>query len=59
MVPFMPGRRTSDKERAFFAIFSTMIGAMQLARALHHRAAQEKVLASAREFLLHSFRGRM
>src|SRR5215471_3141870 len=24
MVPFMPGRRTVDKERAFFAIFSTM-----------------------------------
>ena len=26
MLPFMPGRRTADKERAFFAIFSTMIG---------------------------------
>ena len=55
MVPFMPGRRTADKERAFFAIFSTMIGAMQLARTLHHRAAQEKVLTSARDFLLRSF----
>ena len=55
MVPFMPGRRAVDKESAFFAIFSTMIGAMQLARALPHRAAQEKVLASARDFLLRSF----
>jgi TetR/AcrR family transcriptional repressor of nem operon len=55
MVPFMPGRRTLDKERAFFAIFSTMIGAMQIARALHHREAQEKVLASTRDFLLRSF----
>jgi TetR/AcrR family transcriptional regulator, transcriptional repressor for nem operon len=55
MVPFMPGRRTVDKEGAFFAIFSTMIGATQLARALPHRAAQEKVLASARDFLLRSF----
>ena len=26
MVPFMPGRRIVDKERAFFAMFSTMIG---------------------------------
>src|ERR1700693_1575224 len=26
MLPFMPGRRTADKERAFFAIFSTIIG---------------------------------
>jgi TetR/AcrR family transcriptional regulator, transcriptional repressor for nem operon len=55
MVPFMPGRRAVDKESSFFAIFSTMIGAMQLARALPHRAAQEKVLASARDFLLRSF----
>ena len=55
MVPFMPGRRISDKERAFFAIFSTMIGAMQIARTLPNREAQEKVLASARDFLLRSF----
>lgn len=55
LLPFMPGRRRADKERAFFVIFSTMIGAMQLARALHHPAAQEKVLASTRDFLLSSF----
>jgi TetR/AcrR family transcriptional repressor of nem operon len=55
MVSFMPGRRTSDKERAFFVIFSTMIGAVQIARMLPDRAVQEKVLASAREFLLRSF----
>jgi TetR/AcrR family transcriptional regulator, transcriptional repressor for nem operon len=55
MLPFMPGRRTDDKERAFFVIFSTMIGAVQIARMLPHRAAQEKVLASARTFLLRSF----
>lgn len=55
MVPFMPGRREADKERAFFVIFSTMIGAVQIARLLPERAAQEKVLASARDFLLRSF----
>jgi TetR/AcrR family transcriptional repressor of nem operon len=55
MVSFMPGRRTTDKERAFFVIFSTMIGAVQIARMLPDRTVQEKVLASAREFLLHSF----
>jgi TetR/AcrR family transcriptional repressor of nem operon len=55
MLPFMPGRRTTDKERAFFVIFSTMIGAVQIARMLPHRAAQSKVLASARDFLLRSF----
>jgi len=55
MVPFMPGRRTMDKERAFFAIFSTMIGAIEIARLLPDPAIREKVLGSARDFLLRSF----
>ena len=55
MLPFMPGQRTSDRERAFFVIFSTMVGAVEIARMLPDRAAQEKVLASARNFLLSSF----
>ena len=55
MLPFMPGQRTADKERAFFAIFSTMIGAVEIARMLPDRAMQEKVLAGTRDFLLRSF----
>ncbi len=55
MLPFMPGQRTADKDRAFFAIFSTMIGAVEIARMLPDRAMREKVLAGTREFLLHSF----
>ena len=55
MLPFMPGRRTLDKERAFFAIFSTMIGATEIARMLPDPAVREKVLGSARDFLLRSF----
>jgi TetR/AcrR family transcriptional regulator, transcriptional repressor for nem operon len=55
MVPFMPGRRTADKERAFFAIFSTMMGAIEIARLLPDPAIREKVLGSARDFLLRSF----
>jgi len=55
MLPFMPGRRAADKERAFFSIFSTMIGAIEIARMLPEPAMREKVLASAREFLLQSF----
>lgn len=55
MVPFMPGRRTADKECAFFAIFSTMIGAVEIARMLPDTAMREKVLGNAREFLLRSF----
>ena len=34
MLPFMPGRRVADKQRAFFVIFSTMIGAIAIARIL-------------------------
>ncbi|MGA7291464.1 MAG: TetR/AcrR family transcriptional regulator [Terriglobales bacterium] len=55
MQPFMPGRRAADKERAFFAIFSTMIGAVEIARLLPDRATREKVLSSTRDFLLSSF----
>jgi TetR/AcrR family transcriptional repressor of nem operon len=55
MLPFMPGRRTADKERAFFAIFSTMIGAIELARVLPEPEMRAKVLQSARDFLLSSF----
>jgi TetR/AcrR family transcriptional regulator, transcriptional repressor for nem operon len=55
MVPFMPGGRAVDKERAFFSIFSTMIGAIEIARMLPEPAMREKVLASARDFLLRSF----
>ncbi len=55
MIPFMPGRRPAEKERAFFSIFSTMIGAIEIARMLPEPATREKVLASARDFLLHSF----
>jgi TetR/AcrR family transcriptional repressor of nem operon len=55
MIPFMPGRRPVDKERAFFSIFSTMIGAIEIARMLPEPAMRGKVLASARDFLLRSF----
>ena len=55
MLPWMPGRTAADKERAFFAIFSTMIGAIAIARILPDQAARARVLAAARDFLLGSF----
>jgi len=55
MLPFMPGRRTKDKERAFFAIFSMMIGAVEIARLLLDPAMRQTVLESVRDFLLQSF----
>jgi TetR/AcrR family transcriptional repressor of nem operon len=55
MVPFMPGRRTVDKERAFFAMFSTMMGAIEIARLVPDPSVREKVLGGTRDFLLRSF----
>src|ERR1700751_5253968 len=55
MMPFMPGRRTVDKDRAFFAIFSMMIGAIEMARLLPDPSIRERVLRTARDFLLRSF----
>jgi TetR/AcrR family transcriptional repressor of nem operon len=46
MLPFMPGRRAAEKERAFFSIFSTMVGAIEIARMLPEPAMREKVLAA-------------
>jgi len=55
MLPFMPGRRSADKAQAFLAIFSTMIGAVAIARILPTRKARAAVLGAARDFLLRSF----
>lgn len=55
MLPFMPGRRAVDKERAFTVIFSTMVGAVEIARIMPDSDAREKLLASTRDFLLRSF----
>ncbi len=55
LLRFMPGRRGAERERAFFAIFSTMIGAVELARMISDRDAKEKILASTKDFLLRSF----
>jgi TetR/AcrR family transcriptional repressor of nem operon len=55
MLPLMPGRRMADKERAFFAIFATMAGAIEIARLLPEAAMREKVLSAARDMLLSAF----
>jgi TetR/AcrR family transcriptional repressor of nem operon len=51
----MPGQRTADKERAFFSIFSTMVGAIEIARIMPEPKMRKKVLASAKDLLLRSF----
>lgn len=55
IIAFMPGRSAADKERAFLVIYSTMLGALAIARILPDAAARARVLASARDFLLCAF----
>jgi TetR/AcrR family transcriptional repressor of nem operon len=55
LLPFMPGRRMVDKERNFRVIFSTMIGAIAIARILPDPKARAAVLSSTRKFILRSF----
>ena len=52
LVRFMPGKRMVDRERAFFAVFSTMIGAVALARMMPDTAMRKRVLNIAKDFLL-------
>ena len=54
-VEFMPGRTTAERERNFFVIFSAMAGAVSIARILTEPVDRERVLASVRDHLLHSF----
>ena len=52
---FMPGATDAERERNFFVIFSAMVGAVSVARLLTEPADRQKVLASMRDHLLHSF----
>ena len=54
-VEFMPGGSPGERERNFFVIFSAMAGAVSMARLLAEPADRQRVLASARDYLLASF----
>src|SRR5713101_7026215 len=55
LIRYMPGRRIADRERAFFVIFSTMIGAVALARMMSDTAIRRRILDTAKDFLFASF----
>lgn len=55
LVEFMPGATAREQERNLFVIYSAMAGAVSVARLLTERADRQKVLASMRDHLLHSF----
>jgi TetR/AcrR family transcriptional repressor of nem operon len=54
-VEFMPGKTAIERKQNFFVIFSAMVGAVSVARILTEPADRQRVLASVRDHLLHSF----
>ena len=52
---FMTGLTATERERNCFVILSAMAGAVSVARLLTEPADRQKVLASMRDHLLHSF----
>lgn len=54
-VEFMPGASAAERERNFFIILSAMAGAVSVARILTEPGDRQKVLATMRDHLLHSF----
>jgi hypothetical protein len=54
-VDFMPGQTPAEREQNFFAILSAMAGAVSIARILTETADKQRLLASVRDHLLHSF----
>jgi TetR/AcrR family transcriptional regulator, transcriptional repressor for nem operon len=54
-VEFMPGATAAERERNFVLIFTAMVGAVSVARIITEPADKERLLASVRNHLLHSF----
>lgn len=52
---WMPGTTAAERRRNLFIIFSSMTGAVSMARLLTEPADRQKVLADMRDYLLHSF----
>lgn len=55
VLPFMPGRSTEEKGASFLAIFTSMVGAIAIARTMPDRAVRERILKTVEERLIGSF----
>ena len=55
MLPFMPGRRTADKERAFFSIFSTMVGQLKSPGCCQSRRCERRCWRAQESFSREAF----
>lgn len=55
LLPFMPGHNEDEKAANFLAIFSSMIGAIAIARTMPDSAVRQRILNTVRDRLLKSF----
>lgn len=55
LLPFMPGRSDEEKSADFLAIFSSMVGAIAIARTMPDRTMRQNILNSVRDRLLAGF----
>ena len=55
LLPFMPGRSDEEKSANFLAIFSSMVGAIAIARTMPDRTMRQNILNSVRDRLLSGF----
>jgi len=55
IVKFMPGASASEKQKNFALIFTTMVGAVSVARTLSDREQKEQLLGLVRNHLFASF----
>ena len=55
LLPFMPGRSDEEKNADFLAIFSSMVGAIAIARTMPDRIMRQNILNSVRDRLLAGF----
>lgn len=53
--PFMPGPTSEEKAANFLSIFSSMVGAIAIARTMPDPAVRQSILISVRDRLLESF----
>jgi TetR/AcrR family transcriptional regulator, transcriptional repressor for nem operon len=55
VMPFMPGRDAEEKAANFLAIFSSMVGAIAIARTMPDPAVRQRILNTVRDHLFASF----
>jgi TetR/AcrR family transcriptional repressor of nem operon len=55
IMPFMPGRNMDEKAANFLAIFSSMVGAVAIARTMPDAAVRQRILDTVRDHLLKCF----